>query len=102
MKKKAPKGNHTAWSHHETMITNLRDWVSREINMLHIDMHKELPHLEDEPHIRKVFSVIEDHKKSLFETLSDLREVLEREATKAAKKAKVVAEPEDEMDSIEA
>jgi len=101
MKKKISKGNHTAWSHHETMIMNLRDWVGREINMLHVNTQKELPHLEDEPHIRKMFSVIEDHKKNLFESLNDLREVLEREASKIAKKVKATAEPDDEMDYIE-
>lgn len=100
MKKKAT-GNHTSWSHHETMITNLRDWVSREITVMHLDVQRELPHLDGEPHIQKMFSNIEDHKKTLFETLSDLREVFERESSKVAKKKPTAQKQEDEEENIE-
>ena len=101
---------HDTWSHHETMITNLRDWVSREIASLHRDVAKEVPHLEDEPHVQKMFSRVEDLSKNLFETVSDLREILEKEAGKAAKKAKADAKaaaaeadpPDDEHSFIDA
>lgn len=99
---------HDTWSHHETMIVNLKDWVTREISNLHIDLHKEIPHLEDEPHVQKMFSRIEDHKKNLFESLSDLRSLLEKEAAKAAKKSvadaktTVAESEEDDQDFIDA
>lgn len=102
---KVKGATHNTWSHHETMIVNLRDWVNREIAGLHADITKEIPHLDGEPHVQKLFSHIEDLKKSLFESISDLRDLLEREAKKAAKSAKAnvaatVAEPEDDGEDV--
>ena len=89
---------HDTWSHHESMIINLRDWVNREIANLHVDAAKEAPHLEEEPHVQKMFSRVEDLKKNLFESLSDLRALLEREAAKAKRVAKSAPEAKQEED----
>jgi len=85
---KTKGATHDTWSHHETMIINLRDWVNREVANLHIDVTKEIPHLDGEPHVQKMFSHVDDLKKRLFDSLSDLRELLEKEAAKAKRLAK--------------
>lgn len=95
---KVKGATHDTWSHHETIVTNLRDWVNREIANLHTDLTKEAPHLDGEPHVQKMFSHVEDLKKNLFESLSDLRSLLEREASKAKRMAKSAAAPESKED----
>lgn len=104
MKKKV--SNNTTWSHHENMVINLRDWVGREIDALHRDIGKEAPHLDGEPHIAETISRLESLRKSLFETMSDLVEIAERESKKAAKTAKgaPAAKPTegDDFDAVEA
>jgi len=81
MKLKA-KANHTVWGHHDTMIVNLRDWVKREIDILRSDLHKEAPHMADDPNVLKILKSAEDLNGQLFDLI---RSVVDRGETEAKK-----------------
>lgn len=93
----------TTWAHHENMVINLRDWVGREINTLHRDIEKEIPHLEDEPHVRETITRLDGLRTRLFEALSDLVTFAEKESKKVAKKQPPAEKPEatDELEAVE-
>ena len=75
----------TVWSHHETMVVNLRDWVNRELNKLRTDITKEVPVLSDDPHVSKTLKAAEDMNVQLFDLV---RSVLDHAEKKAKSKPK--------------
>lgn len=93
------KGTNTTWSHHETMILNLKDWIKREINVLRTDLAREAPSLADDPHVSKLLKSAEDMNVSLFDMVASVVERAEKVA-----KAKPVAKSteEDDEDFVEA
>lgn len=86
MKNKKQRSVHSVWGHHDTMIVNLRDWVTREINILRSDLGKEVPHLEDDPSILKLLKSADDMNVQLFDLI---RGVVDRAEVEAAKFKKV-------------
>jgi len=80
------KGNReTKWSHHDDMLVNLKDWVSREITSLREAIGKELPEMGADPAIAKSFKSAEDLSVRLFELLDSMVDVAERESNKKKK-----------------
>jgi hypothetical protein len=73
---------HNTWSHHETMIINLRDWVNRECINLRLDLAKEVPHMADDPNVDKLIKSAEELNVRLFDLL---RSVIDRAETEARK-----------------
>jgi hypothetical protein len=80
------KSKITTWGHHETMIVNLRDWVSREINLLRDDVSKKVPTLEDDPHIESILNSAHDMNIRLFDLIRSVVDRAEAEEKKSAKK----------------
>ena len=81
----------TTWSHHETMIINLRDWVNREVVSLRNDIAKHVPHLDDDPNFQGLLKRAEEQNTALFDLL---RSVLDRSEVEAKKVKKVEATTE--------
>lgn len=94
---KVKGAQHTTWSHHETMIINLRDWVRREISTLHSDLVKEVPHLADDPNVKKILGSAEDMNTQLFDLIRSVTDRAEAEAKK--KRAQIVVKEEKEDDA---
>lgn len=94
------KGNHTTWSHHETMIVNLRDWINREVATLRTDLGKHVPHLEEDPHVLKVLKSAEDMNTQLFDLIRSVVDRAEVEAKKL-KAAQPVEEDDEEPEVAE-
>jgi hypothetical protein len=95
---KVKGAQHTTWSHHETMIVNLRDWVRREINTLHLDLSKEVPHLSDDPNVKKILGSAEDMNTQLFDLIRSVVDLAETESKKRKKTEAVVEEKEDDAE----
>lgn len=91
------KGNHTTWSHHETMIVNLRDWVNREVATLRTDIAKHIPHMEDDPSILKLLKSAEDMNVQVFDLIRSVVDRAETEAKKL-KAAQPVKETDEEFE----
>ena len=70
----------TVWSHHETMVVNLRDWVNRELNTLRTDILKEVPVLSDDPNVSKTLKAAEDMNIQLFDLVSSVLDLAEKRA----------------------
>jgi hypothetical protein len=70
----------TTWGHHDTMIVNLRDWVSREINLLRNDVSKDAPKLEAS--IGKLLKSAEDLNIQMFDLIRAAAEMAEKESRK--------------------
>lgn len=99
---KVKGAKHDTWSHHDTMIVNLKDWVWREINVLRTDLSKNVPHMEDDPSVLKVLKSAEDMNIQLFDLIRSIVDRAEAESKKMKKveKATAVATDPDE-DEIE-
>ena len=85
MKKKKSGIQHTTWSHRETMLINLRDWVNREIHSVRLDLAREVPHLEDDPSVVKLLKSAEDRTVELFDLIRSVVDRAEIEAKKLNK-----------------
>ena len=96
---KVKGAQHTTWSHHETMIVNLRDWVRREISVLHSDLNKDVPHMADDPSVKKLLSSAEDMNTQLFDLI---RSVVDRAEIEAKKKKPAKAEAKDDDEELDA
>ena len=70
----------TVWSHHETMVVNLRDWVNRELNTLRTDILKEVPVMSDDPHVSKTLKAAEDMNIQLFDLVRSVLDLAEKRA----------------------
>lgn len=90
---------HNTWSHHETMIINLRDWVRRDIETLRTNLAKEVPTLAEDPSILKVLKTAEDMNAQLWDLIRSVVDRAEAEAKKQKKAAKVetTSEPDEEL-----
>ena len=75
----------TVWSHHETMVVNLRDWVNRELNKLRTDITNDVPDLIEDPNVSKTLKAAEDMNVQLFDLV---RSVLDHAEKKAKSKPK--------------
>jgi len=96
-KMKAKGTTHTRWGHHDTMIVNLRDWVTREINTLRNDISAEVPELSSST--SKMLKSAEDMNVQLFELVRSVADHAEKSAKK--KPTKVKEEPEAVDESFE-
>jgi len=74
------------WAHHDTMIVNLREWVSREILLLRNDISKHVPDLEDDPNLSKILKAAEDMNTQLFDLVRSVADCAEKEAKKKKSK----------------
>ena len=92
-KKNASK--HTQWSHHESMLINLKDWVAREIHYLRNDINKEVPELNAST--SKMLKSAEDMSVQLFDTISSVVVLAEKAASKKTSPTK----EEEETDAFE-
>jgi len=82
-KAKAKATIHTCWGHHDTMIVNLRDWVSREIHNLRNDIAKEIPELNSST--SKMLKSAEDMNIQLFDLVRSIVDLAETQANKKKK-----------------
>ena len=90
----------TVWSHHETMVVNLRDWVNRELNKLRTDITKDVPDLIDDPYVSKTMKAAEDMNVQLFDLVRSVLDLAEKKAKakqKVVTKAETKSEPEEEL-----
>mgnify|MGYP003341053922 CR=1 FL=1 len=92
---------HNTWSHHESMIVNLRDWVRRDIETLRTNLSKELPQLAEDPSVLKTLRTAEDLSMQLFDTIRSVVDLAEVEAKKA-KKPVAAPKTEDDEELLEA
>lgn len=99
MKKKKPSVQHNTWSHRETMLINLRDWVNREIHNLRLDLAREVPHLEDDPSIVKLLKSAEDRTIELFDLIRGIVDRAEIEAKKLNKAPPTTQSPAGDDDT---
>lgn len=76
---------HNTWSHHETMIVNLRDWVRKDIETLRTNLSKEVPHLAEDPSVLKLLKSAEDMNIQLFDLIRSVVDRAEAEAKKVKK-----------------
>jgi hypothetical protein len=74
------KSEMTTWGHHDSMIVNLRDWVTREITLLRNDVAKDAPKLEAP--IGKLLKSAEDLNLQMFDLIRAAAEMAEKEAKK--------------------
>lgn len=68
------------WSHHDTMISNLRDWVTREINLLRTDISNSAPNLSSST--SKILKNAEDLNIQMFDLIRSVAEMAEKESKK--------------------
>ena len=68
------------WSHHDTMISNLRDWVNREINLLRTDISNSAPNLSSST--SKILKNAEDLNIQMFDLIRSVAEMAEKESKK--------------------
>lgn len=81
MKKKTKtKATSDTWSHHDTMIVNLRGWVTREIDILRDDITSKAPKLSDAT--SKILKSAEDLNIQMFDLVRTVADMAEKEATK--------------------
>ena len=73
-------GEITTWGHRDTMIVNLRDRVSQEINLLRNDVSKDAPELEAA--IGKLLKSAEDLNTQMFDLIRAAAEMAEKESKK--------------------
>ena len=68
------------WSHHDTMISNLRDCVTREINLLRTDISNSAPSLSSST--SKILKNAEDLNIQMFDLIRSVAEMAEKESKK--------------------
>jgi hypothetical protein len=73
------------WSHHDTMIVNLRDWVRREIENLRNDIASDAPQLSSST--SKLLKSTEDMNVQLFDLIRSVVDLAEKQAKKKPEKA---------------
>lgn len=79
------KTNSDIWSHHDTMIVNLRDWVTREIDILRNDITSHVPKLCDST--SKILKLAEDLNTQMFDLVRTVADMAEKEADSFVKRA---------------
>jgi hypothetical protein len=77
---KNTKSKSDTWSHHDTMISNLRDWVNREINLLRTDISNSAPNLSSST--SKILKNAEDLNTQMFDLIRSVAEMAEKESKK--------------------
>ena len=77
---KNTKSKSDTWSHHDTMISNLRDWVNREINLLRTDISNSAPSLSSST--SKILKNAEDLNIQMFDLIRSVAEMAEKESKK--------------------
>lgn len=77
---KNAKSKSDTWSHHDTMISNLRDWVTREINLLRTDISNSAPSLSSST--SKILKNAEDLNIQMFDLIRSVAEMAEKESKK--------------------
>jgi hypothetical protein len=80
MMSKNAKSKSDTWSHHDTMISNLRDWVNREINLLRTDISNGAPSLSSST--SKILKNAEDLNVQMFDLIRSVAEMAEKESKK--------------------
>jgi hypothetical protein len=81
---KNSKAKPDTWSHHDTMISNLRDWVNREINLLRTDISNNAPSLNSSA--SKILKNAEDLNVQVFDLIRSVAEMAEKESKKKVPK----------------
>ena len=79
------KTNSNIWSHHDTMIVNLRDWVTRELDILRNDIASHAPKLCDST--SKILKSAEDLNTQMFDLVRRVADMAEKEADSFIKRA---------------
>jgi hypothetical protein len=79
-KNKNDKSKHTKWSHHDTMIVNLRDWVNKEIHLMRCDVSQDAPQLEAS--VSKLLKSAEDLNIQMFDLIRQAADMAEKESKK--------------------
>ena len=79
------KTNSDIWSHHDTMIVNLRDWVTRELDILRNDIASNAPKLRDST--SKILKLAEDLNTQMFDLVRTVADMAEKEADSFIKRA---------------
>lgn len=87
---------HSRWSHHDTMVVNLKDWVKREIETLRNDIAAEAPKLS--PSTSKLLKSAEDMNAQLFDLIRSVVDLAEAEAKKKKPKEELAAAPDEAFD----
>ena len=87
---KVKGARHNTWSHHETMILNLRDWVNREINVLRSDLAKESPSLAENDDVMKTLKSAEGLSVQVFDMIRSVVDLAEK-TTKSRSPKKIEA-----------
>ena len=77
---KNAKSKSDTWSHHDTMISNLRAWVNREINLLRTDISNSAPSLSSST--SKILKNAEDLNIQMFDLIRSVAEMAEKESKK--------------------
>ena len=93
---KVKGAQHSTWSHHETMVVNLRDWVKREIEVLRNDIAKDVPDLSSST--SKLLKSAEDMNVQLFDLIRSVVDRAEAEAKKKKVAQPAVVQQEEEFD----
>lgn len=93
------KTKHTTWSHHETMLINLRDWIKREINLLRNDIDKEVPDLSSSA--SKMLKSAEDMNMQLFDTIGSVILLAEKTSNKKANASSTKKEEHDDFEQLD-
>jgi hypothetical protein len=75
------------WAHHDNMITNLKDWVSREMVRLRADVAKHAPEMEEDPSTMKLYRSMDEAKDSLFSLMRCISDAAEKASKKKQKSA---------------
>ena len=68
------------WSHHDTMIVNLRDWVNREVSLLRTDIAKSAPKINAAT--SKILKNAEDLHVQAFDLIRSVADMAEKESKK--------------------
>lgn len=68
------------WSHHDTMIANLRDWFNREVNLLRADIAKSAPKINEAA--SKILKSAEDLHIQAFDLICVVADMAEKESKK--------------------
>lgn len=73
------------WSHHDTMIVNLRGWVTRELDILRDDIASNAPKLCNAT--SKILKSAEDLNVQMFDLVRIVADMAEKEANSFMKRA---------------
>lgn len=81
---KNSKAKPDTWLYHDTKISNLRDWVNREINLLRTDISNNAPSLSSST--SKILKNAEDFNVKMFDLIRSVAEMAEKESKKKVPK----------------